>query len=98
MDSLQNLVRGVGESLNTHALEDADREGKWAGEIGIMRTELTSLKVDSQDRQKFIRGWIAGLIAVSLAAGIGFLFRSAIDVQIARPVQSPAPVAPARSP
>lgn len=101
IDSLQRAVRDLGEKLSEHALEDADREGKLTGEIGIMRTKIESIADVAEDRQRFIRGWIGGLIAVAVTAGGGFLLRSAIDVKVAQPVQNiwqPMPPAAAAPP
>lgn len=95
IEALQEAVQGLGEKLAMHALEDADREGKVSAELGIMRAELRSLTTDSQDRQKFMRGWLGGLVAVAITAGVGYLFRSAIDGQsVVRP--SPTLAAPVK--
>lgn len=81
MAALQEALQGLGEKLSKHALEDSEREGKTVGELGVMKTQLMTLASASEDRQKFVRGWIAGLAAVAIAAGIGFLFRAAIENQ-----------------
>lgn len=79
LGGLQESVHGLGEKLSTHALEDADREGKVSAELGIMSSRLSLLSAASDDRHKFFRGWVAGIVAVAIAAGVGFLFRSAIE-------------------
>jgi len=81
MVALQETIHGLGNKLSEHALEDADREGKVMSEIGVMKTQLKNLTTVSDDRQKFMRGWIAGLLAVALATSVGFLFRTAIENQ-----------------
>jgi len=81
MEGLQGLMRAFGDKLSAHALEDADREGRVASELGVMRSKLDSLTTVSEDRQRFMRGWLAGIIAVAVAAGVGFLFRSALENQ-----------------
>ena len=82
-------IRSLGSALNAHALEDAEREGKSGRELSAMRAKLESLADSSDDRHRFLRGWLGGLVAVAVAAGLGFLFRSAIDVQNSRPTSQP---------
>jgi len=93
-EGIREEIRGLGTQLSTHALEDATREGKTAAELSTVRAKLESLSDSSDDRHRFMRGWLGGLLTVAIAAGIGFLFRSAIAVQTSSPPQSP-PAAPA---
>jgi hypothetical protein len=96
-EGIREEIRGIVSALNAHSIEDAEREGKAGRELSSMRAKLESLSEASSDRHRFMRGWIGGLIALAVAAGMGFLFRSAVEVQIARP-SPPAPAAPALAP
>lgn len=73
--------------LSTHFTEDAQHQGRVSMEIGVVKEKLNALTENVSDRQRFLRNWIAGLIAVAIAGAIGFLIRSAIDVQVAKPTQ-----------
>jgi hypothetical protein len=88
-EGIRTEIRSLGSALNAHALEDAEREGKSGRELSTVRAKLESLADSSDDRHRFLRGWLGGLVAVAVAAGLGFLFRSAIDVQISRPSSQP---------
>lgn len=77
-ESIREEIRSLGTQLSTHALEDATREGKTAAELSTVRAKLQSLADSSDDRHRFVRGWLGGLLAAALAAAIGFLFRSAL--------------------
>lgn len=96
VESVREEIRGLGEKLTKHAEEDASRETKTAVELSAVRTKLDSLAGDVVDRNRFVRGWIAGLLALAVAAAVGFLVRSAIQtqVEVARPVQLPQRAAP----
>jgi hypothetical protein len=101
MKGVREAVESLAGKFTEHTLEDADREAKVATELGKMRTKLDTLDGEVGERSRFIRNWVFGLIAVAIAATVGFVVRSAIDVQVGRPA-SPAPQAsqpaPARSP
>jgi hypothetical protein len=84
ISALQESVKQLGDKLSSHALEDADREGKVTAELGMVRSKLEVLASQTDDRQRFLRGWIGGLVAIFLAAGVGFIIRNAIDSQIYR--------------
>lgn len=97
LKGLRSDIAGLSTKLENHAAEDTDREsrtvaelGKAATELGVMRSKLNSIELAIDDRQKFIRGWVAGLLALAVAATVGFVIRSSIDVQIARPMPPPA--------
>lgn len=79
-------IKELGGKLEKHALEDAEREGVVTGEISNVRTRLESLTESVTDRQKFLRSFIAGLVAVAIAAAGGFLIRNAIQVEVAKPI------------
>lgn len=96
---LREDVKGVREAVESlvtkfteHTLEDADREARVATELGTMRTKLNTLDTEVGERNRFIRNWVFGLLAVAIAATVGFLVRSAIDAQV-RPA-APASSAP----
>lgn len=71
--------------LANHFTEDAQQAGRVSLELGVVKEKLSTLTENVADRQKFLRNWIAGLIAVAIAGAVGFLIRSAIDVQVAKP-------------
>lgn len=96
---LREDVKGVREAVESlvtkfteHTLEDADREARVATELGKMRTQLDTLDEETGERSRFLRNWTFGLIAIAIAATVGFLVRSAIDSQV-----KPASPAPASS-
>jgi hypothetical protein len=76
--SLREGLDDLGEKLSQHALEDADREGRAAAEIGAMRVRIDNLSESVTDRHKFVRGWIGGLLALAVSATVGFLLRSSL--------------------
>lgn len=78
-------------SMATHFTEDAQHQGRVSMEMGVVKEKLSALSENVADRQKFLRNWIAGLIAVALAGAVGFLIRNAIDVQVAKPMQQQVP-------
>lgn len=78
IDSLREEFRGLGDKLVKHALEDADREGRTIADLGTMRTKLESLTESVNDRYKFNRGWIMGLLALAVSAVAGFIVRSSL--------------------
>jgi hypothetical protein len=93
--SIKSDVQGLVRKLDDHIQEDADAQGRIAGDLGVFREKLSTLSNDFGDRSKFVRNWVFGLIAVAIAATVGFLFRSAIDAQV-KPA-TPAAV-PSRGP
>jgi len=97
LKGIRESVESLSGKLSEHALEDADRQAIVATELGTMRTQLDTLDTQTGDRHRFVRGWVAGLLAVAIAATIGFLLRSAIDVQVARP-NTPTVAAPQAAP
>lgn len=86
-DGIRSDFSELKGELSNHFTEDAQHQGRVSMEIGVVKEKLNSLTENVADRQKFLRNWIAGLIAVAIAGVVGFLIRNAIDVQVAKPVQ-----------
>jgi len=98
MKGVRDAVESLTGKFTEHTLDDADRDARVATELGKMRTKLDTLDGEVGERSRFVRNWVFGLVAVAIAATVGFLVRNAIDVQVARPgVQAPQP-APSRAP
>jgi hypothetical protein len=92
-EGIRQEIRSLGTALNAHALEDSTREGHALSNLSTMRTKIEALTISADDRHRFTRGWIGGLLAVAVAACLGFLFKTAIAIERSTPSTS-APLSP----
>lgn len=92
-ENLRSDIKDLIAKIDKHVGEDAEFQGTVAAELGIVRNKLEGV----DDRNKFVRNWIAGLLAMAVAAVVGFVIRNSIQVEVARPVTLPAPQSPASS-
>lgn len=78
-DSIGKRFDTLEEKLDEHVKDDQ----KVATQVAVIENKIGALTSSS----RFIVNWAFGLLAIAIAGAVGFLFRSSIDVQVARPVQ-----------
>ena len=82
-ESIGKRFDSLEEKIGDHIKDDQ----KVALQVAVIDNKVGSLSGGS----KVLIQWALGLVAVAIAGAVGFLFRSSIDVQVARPVQQYLP-------
>jgi Sec-independent protein translocase protein TatA len=96
VDEIKSTQREMTKSLEDHFKEDSERNTDTQISLSGLNQRVESLT----SSRKAMAQWVLGLVAMAVAAVVGFVVRSAIEVQVARPVQQlqPPTQTEARSP